>query len=330
MIKKLSNSLNNMVSEASRNIRLGMFVLIGTILLIGSLYLIGNKQNLFGSTFRLSAKFHNVNGLMKGNNVRFAGIDVGTVESVEIVNDSSVNVMMVIEKDVQFFIKKNAMASVGTDGLMGNRLVNINSIKDHSKSVEEGDELQTLRPVEMDDMVRTLDVTNENIKVITGNLRNITDKINSKNSLWSLLMDTIIAENVKSSIVNIKMVSNLSALITGDLKELTEGIKSGKGSIGALITDTSFSSRINQTIVKLERVSDTAAIITGDISGILKNVKQGKGSMGVFLKDTTFVYNLNKSMENIREGSKGFNENMEALKYSWPFKKYFRKQKKAK
>ena len=214
-----------MANEGDRNMRLGLFVTIGTALLIAALYFIGNKQNLFGSTFKISANFYNVSGLMTGNNVRFSGIDVGTVESVEIMNDSLVKVVMIIEKKIQPYLRKNAIANVGTDGLMGNKLININAgIKD-SPLIEENDVLQTLRPIEMDDMVRTLNVTNENIKVISGNLRNITDKINSKNSLWNLLMDTVVAENVKSTIVNIKLMSNQSVQITGDLKLLTENIK---------------------------------------------------------------------------------------------------------
>ena len=93
-----------MSNETSRNIRLGVFVIIGTLFIITAFYFIGNKQNLFGSTLRISAKFYNVGGLMKGNNVRFAGIDVGTVELVEIINDTAVNVVMIIEKKACKFI----------------------------------------------------------------------------------------------------------------------------------------------------------------------------------------------------------------------------------
>jgi phospholipid/cholesterol/gamma-HCH transport system substrate-binding protein len=315
-----------MANESARNIRLGIFVISGTTLLIAALYLIGNKQNLFGSTFSISAEFYNVNGLMKGNNVRFSGIDVGTVESVKIINDSSVRVVMVIEKNIQTYIKKNALASLGTDGLMGNKLVNINSVKQPAEYVEEGDVLKTLKPLEMDEMVRTLNVTNENIKVISSNLRNITDKINSKNSLWNLLMDTVVAENVKTAVVNLRLTSNNAVLITGNIKGLSENLKQGKGSIGALITDTTLAYRINQTVVKLERLSDTAAIISGDLSVLVKRLKMGKGSMGVLLNDTTLVHDLNKSIRSIDKGATSFDENMEALKYSWPFKKYFRKK----
>ena len=64
---------------------------------------------------------------MIGNNVRFAGIDVGTVQRIEIISDTLVKVTMVLDNKVLKFIHKNAVASVGTDGLMGNKLININS-----------------------------------------------------------------------------------------------------------------------------------------------------------------------------------------------------------
>lgn len=314
--------------EDSKNTKLGLFVVLGTLLLIAALYFIGTKQNLFGNTFKIVAKFRNVNGLMKGNNVRFAGIDVGTVKSIEIINDTAVDVVMLVEKKIQPYIKKNAVASVGTDGLMGNKLVNINSGSSPSASVVENDVLATVNPIEQDEMMRTLNSTNENVKAISSNLRTITDKINGKNNLWSLLMDTVVAGNLKTSVVNIKLMSNQALSVTGNLKGITDNIKHGKGSIGALITDTSFSSGIHQTIVNLQKVSDTAAIITGDLFFILKRLKQGQGSVGVLLNDTNFVYNLNTSLKSIDKGAGNFNENMEALKYAWPFKKYFRKIKK--
>ncbi len=319
-----------MAAQDSRNLRLGIFVIVGTTLLITALYIIGSKQNLFGSTFKISAQFNDVNGLMKGNNVRFAGINVGTVESVNIIADTSVNVIMIIENNAQQYIKKNALASVGTDGLMGNKLVNINSVNAESPIIEENDVLQSLKPIEMDQMVRTLDVTNENIKVISSNLRNITDKINSKNSLWNLLMDTIVAENIKTAVVNIKLMSNQGLYITGDLKGITDGIKKGKGTIGALVTDTIISSSIKQTVVKLQRISDSAAIVTGDISHIIRKLNQGKGSAGILLNDTNLIYNLNKGVKSIDKGAITLNEDLEALKHTWPLKKYFKKQSKKK
>lgn len=315
-----------MTKEISKNIRLGVFVLAGTVFLIAALYLIGNNHNLFGNTFRISAKFHNVNGLMPGNNVRFSGIDVGTVESVEIVSDSSVRVVMIIEEDIGIYIRKNAIASIGTDGLMGNKLVNINSSREQAEPIKEGDVLGTMRPIEQDEMIRTLNATNENMQVITANLRTITDRINSKNSLWSLLMDTVVAENVKASIVNIRIASNQSAVLTGNLTNITNDIRNGKGTLGALIADTTIAGNLKQIIVKFENINDSVAVITGNMSGIISGIKNGKGSVGVLLNDTTLVHNLNRGITNINTGALLLNEDLEAVRQSWPFRRYFRKQ----
>lgn len=315
-----------MANKSIRNISLGLFILIGTILLIVSMYMVGSKQNLFGSNFKIRAQFYDVNGLMKGNNVRFAGIDIGTVESVTIINDSLVNVVMVIQKDIQPYIKKNSIASIGTDGLMGNKLVNIVGGKASSERVKDGDLIVSRQPLETDEMIRTLKTTNDNVKVITDDLKKITQKINSSTSLWSLLQDAEVTEGIKNAVVNIKMASNRSAILTGDLSSIVKDIKDGKGSVGALLMDTSFSHKVNQTIVTVNVVSDKLAVITGDLQSVSEKIKRGDGAVGTLLMDTTFVNDLNLSLKNIKEGSKGFSDNMEALKHSFLLRRYFKKQ----
>lgn len=318
-----------MGKETSKNIRVGAFVLAGTVLLIFSLYLIGSKQNLFGSTFELKSQFKNVNGLMPGNNVRFTGIDVGTVKSVEIINDSTVDVTMVIENKVQAFIKKNATAMVGTDGLMGNKLINISSSNESAPSVVDGDFLVSKSPLGTDDMMRTLNVTNENVKDITIDLKNIVRRLNSPNTLWSILMDTVVAENVKQAIVNIKVTGERTAIITGDLSRIVRHVKEGKGTIGALIADTTFAVKLNQSIVNIKLITDSLALVTGDMHYISNKIKKGEGAIGTVLMDTTFVNNLNESMKNVRSGTKNFDEDMEALKHNILLRRYFKKKEKA-
>lgn len=320
-----------MATEVIRNLRLGIFVLVGTALLILSLYFIGNTKNLFGANFTISAEFKNVNGLMPGNNVRFAGIDVGTVASINIASDTSVKVVMIIEEKARKHIKKNALASIGTDGLMGNKLVNINNRLDVlAQSIEEGDVLQTLRPIETDEMLRTLNATNDNVQIISNNLKNITQKINNSNSLWSLLMDTVIAENLKSAVVSIKQSGQRTAIITGDLSALVSDAKGGKGTIGALLTDTALSGKLSQAVVSIQFVGKEMAIITGDLKNITEKINAGKGSVGTLLMDTTFVHNLNQSMAKIDAGSASFTEVMEGLKHSIFLRRYFKKQQKKK
>lgn len=317
-----------MANEMNRNLRLGIFVLAGTAFLILMLYFIGAKKSMFSNTFRISAEFYNVNGLMSGNNVRFSGINVGTVESVEIVSDSSVRVVMLIEDKVKQFIKKNSVASVGTDGLMGNKLVNINAPKNEKPgaAIDDGDILTTLRPIETDEMVRTLSTTNDNIKSITTDLKNIAHKINSRNTLWSLLMDTVVAENIKQAVVNIKMAGSNAAVVIGDLSHLAKDVRHGKGLIGTLITDTTLSTRLDHTLVKLDVAGDNMAVITGDLTKVSKKMNTNEGTLGMLIMDTMFVKDLKSAMKNIDQGAGGFNDNMEALKHNIFLRKYFKKK----
>lgn len=319
-----------MFKDTNRNIRLGVFVLAGTLSLIIAMYFIGAKQSLFTNTFKLHVNFHNVDGLMRGNNVRFAGIDVGTVDQVIITSDSTVKVVLKIESKYKEYIKKNALVSIGTDGLMGNKLVNINSNSEEGKPIEENDVLESIRPIETDAMLRTLNKTNEDFNSIAHNLRIITERVNNSNTLWNLLTDTTVADNVKNAIVSIKLTGERTAEVSGDLKRIVAAIKSGKGSLGALITDTTLSSQLRQTIVKINVVSDTLAYITGDLNYVTGKIRNGEGAVGTLLMDTSFVNNLNQSVINIRKGSKSLEENMEALKSSFLLKRYFKKQQKSK
>lgn len=320
-----------MAKELGHNIKLGIFVLAGTIFLMVILYLMGEKKRLFGSTFRVTAEFNNVNGLMTGNNVRFGGINVGTVENIEIANDSSILVTMLIEEKVRKFIKKDAIAAVGTDGLMGNKLVNINGSGVAGVAcLEENDRLASRRPIETDEMLRTLNTTNDNIAAITTDLKKITQRINSRNTLWSLLMDTVVADNVKQAIVNIKLTGSRSAIITGDLATIVEHVKMGKGVAGSLLTDTSLSGKLESTVVKLDKVGDKMAVVTGDLSKISERINKGEGAIGMLVMDTVFVHDLKSAVKNADSGAAGFRDNMEALKHNFFLKKYFRKKEKAK
>ena len=315
-----------MSEEKSRNIRLGIFVLAGTLLLVLTLYFIGSRQNLFGSTFKIRVRFNNVNGLMQGNNVRFAGIDVGTVSSVKIENDTTVLVELVIEDRVQQFIKKNAIASVGTDGLMGNKLVNINASALPSVPVNDGDIITSLRPLEMDEMVRTLGSTNDNILVVTENLRKITHNISNRNSFWHLLSDTNMASDVRNSVSDLRQSSRNTAEFTGDLKMVSGHIKAGKG-MGAVLYDSVTPARLKNASINLQVMSDSAKHLSGTLTSMINEVNSGKGSLGKLVRDSSLILNINRSVISLDSAATNLDRNLDALQYSWPFKKGFRKMK---
>jgi phospholipid/cholesterol/gamma-HCH transport system substrate-binding protein len=313
------------------NVKLGLFVLAGALFLIFSLYMIGRNRNLFGSTFTISASFQNVNGLMPGNNVRFSGIDVGTVKNVELESDTSVRVVMIINKKLKKYIKKNSIAAVGTDGLMGNKLINISGQPGNSPSVEDGDKILSLIPVETDAMLRTLNITNENIASISSDLKTITQKINNSASLWKLLSDATIARDVKQAALNIKTASHNAAVAGNEFVALTRRVKSGDGLAGALIVDTVLVYKLRQSLSDIQLASNQAAIMATDLKVVAERMKQGEGAAGSLLSDSLMLERLNQTFKNVEEGTAKFNENMEAMQHHPLFRGYFKdKEKEAK
>jgi phospholipid/cholesterol/gamma-HCH transport system substrate-binding protein len=194
-----------MKKESGNTIRLGIFVTIGIMLFIIAIYFIGQKQHLFTSTFRISGIFHNVSGLQVGNNVRFAGINVGTIEHIEIINDTSIKVDMIIDEDTRQFIKKDAVAMIGSDGLMGSKILNIGPGTSNNGPIQHNDFIRTIQPINIDDVFNKLKVTTDNAAVITTDLSIITGRISSgKGTIGKLFMDTVLAENIDRTMTNIE------------------------------------------------------------------------------------------------------------------------------
>jgi len=186
-------------------IRLGLFVAGGLTLFVLAIFIIGKQKNLFNPVFRLNTTFYNISGLQVGNNIRFSGIDVGTVDDINILNDSTVKVVMFIRKEVQKFIKSDCKAAIGSEGLIGSKLIIITQGSYDAPIASEGQQIESNEPVEMDAIMSSLKVTADNAAIISFQLAEILIKVNSGNgTLGRLIQDSTIAENLNQTIVNLK------------------------------------------------------------------------------------------------------------------------------
>lgn len=317
-----------MKTKGIDNAKLGLFVMAGVLFLIVTLYMIGKNRNLFGSTFTLKAVVNNVNGLVPGNNVRFKGIDVGTVKSIMLHDDSSIYVTLTIDNKMKNFIKQNAVASISTDGLMGNKMLNINSVSGEAPAVKEGSLIHSVKPVETDEMLRTLSVTNNNLERITYNLRQITAKLNSSNSLWNLLSDSVVSQDIKLAIRDFRHAGSNTADLTSNAKKLVSRYDQGEGLAETIFTDSTLSQRLNHSLTKIQEASEKTADMMENLESVIAELKQGEGTAGLILADTTLRNILLRSADNVEEGTFRFNENMEAMRSNFLFKGYFKEQEK--
>jgi phospholipid/cholesterol/gamma-HCH transport system substrate-binding protein len=194
-----------MKKDSSNKIKLGIFISLGITVFILGIYFIGEGKQLFRSTFRVSGVFKDVAGLQAGNNVRLSGINVGTVENISIVSDTTVRVEIIIDESIRKFIKKDAVANIGSEGLIGNKVLIINPGTGGKMEIENNDTLQTVQPNSIDDILISLKTTIDNTSHITSDLSKITSSIESgKGTIGRLLMDRSMMQNFDSTFVNLK------------------------------------------------------------------------------------------------------------------------------
>lgn len=316
---------------SSQNIRLGIFVVAGTLLLLFAAYLIGSRENMFVKTFALSAVFKNVNGLQNGNNVRFSGINIGTVNRIEMINDTTIYVYMTIEEKMQDHIRKNAIATIGSDGLVGSMLVNIVPSMGKAQWVENGDELQSYSRISSQDMLSTLNVTNENAALLTSNLLEVTQSLmEGKGVLGRLLIDTVMVQDLQQIITNLDKSSHHANATLSELQAIVGKIDMEESVAGVLLTDSVAAANLSNSIGNLETSSMEIREMTKDLGQLIKGLDTGEGMLHLVSKDTTMSNLLMKTMHNIEEGTDKFNENMEALKHNFLTRGYFRKLEKEK
>jgi phospholipid/cholesterol/gamma-HCH transport system substrate-binding protein len=304
--------------------------MMGLVFLVLTLYLIGKNRNLFGATYVLKARFENVQGLKPGNNVRYAGIDVGTVKKIDILNDTLLEVSIILEDRMLQVIRKNALASIGTDGFVGNKLVNILPSHYPAELAQEGDVLGVKKSLDTDELIRSFSKTGTDISGLTASIRKTFDNLNSSQELWSLLNDPQLSNSIRRSALNIEKASASTDSIMNGLHLLVQNLNEGKGTVGQLLRDTAASHELKEAIVKMEGAGFQAQQLLlqlQDLTELVKNdLNAGSGPLGALIKDTAMTSNLRKSIQGINKGAGSFNQVMEAIKHSFLFRPYFRKR----
>ena len=310
-------------------VRLGIFVIVGSLLLVIAVYLIGKQQLMFGSSFELAAVFKNINGLQKGNNVRFSGINVGTVSTIEMENDTTIRVTMTIEEDMLGHIKKDAIAAIGSDGLVGSMIINITPGKGNTELVQAGDEIRSLSRIASEDMLQTLNVTNENAALLTEDLLTLTNAlVKGEGTLGKLIFDSAMAGNLNSTVSNLEMASANANQTMNELTEFFTSETLDNSPAGVILKDSLSGEKVRLLISNLETSSMAIDSVLSDLHLLINSAKEGDGAVNYLLYDSVLVQRLDTTMQNIEEGAIRLNENMEAMKSNFLFRGYFKKQEK--
>lgn len=235
-----------MKKESGYQWKLGMFVVIGLVLFVGTIYFVGKQKNLFGSTFELYSKFNSVSGLEVGNNVRLSGINVGTVDDIDFLTDTTVVIKMIIKDEVRKYIKKDAIASISSHGLMGDKVLVISAGKTSNVVVENNDYITSKKAIEMDDLMVSVKKSVDNAAVITSELAQFSYSMNNGNgALSKLISDEQFGNSIKNTILNLENS-------TTEFKRFTVNMNNGKGALSKLVTDERMGKVIDSSLTNVK------------------------------------------------------------------------------
>ena len=319
-----------MAAKKTDHLRLGLFVLAGTLVLVAGLYLLGANRSLFRKTITVSAQFGQVSGLRPGNNVRYAGINVGTVRDIRIVSDTAVLVTMDIRQQDAGHIRSNAIASLGNDGLMGSKLVNLGPGDGQGTPIADGTHLRSSVPLDTDLMMRTLDRTNANMAAITDDLRQLSVRLNAPGGLAQLLGDTALAGQVRLALGDLGHSAAQLRSATTNVDGMLAGVSAGKGVIGMLVGDPAAEQQVRDWLATMQHLADSLAQAAAQVDRFAQNLNMPGGLAHTLSRDTAVAGDVRRTLQQLERSSILLEEDLKALQRNWFFRRYFREKERGK
>lgn len=201
--------------------RVGAFIIVALLAFGAMVFLLGNKQFLFSRTYNINAGFENVAGLDEGAPVRAGGVRIGTVKSIQLPHQpqDKITVDLELASDTRDVIKKDSIATIETEGLLGNKYIAVSFGSADAEQVRSGDTIESRPAVDYGDVAKKasdmLDSAKQAVdssKVAIGNINEATD----------------------------------------DMKSITEKMNSGQGTMGALLNDRSLYQGLNSTVAQAQ------------------------------------------------------------------------------
>ena len=312
--------------EIAQQIKLGAFVLAGLSLFLMSVFLIGSENNIFSRTFTVSAVFRNVEGLKAGDNVWLSGVKIGTVSDVRIISEGKVVVDLSLKNRQNQFIQKDAVASIGSDGLVGSKIVVIKPGKSN-ETVSDEDTLNTISPTDTQDIINLAKDVGENTRSLTSDLRMIAARLTEGQGIvGELLTDGTISQEIRAAVLNLRQTGTNTARASAELQSLINELRTGPGLLPMLVSDTTYANTFRNALANIEKVSVNAGEVSQSLENLASKINDQNNAVGVLLTDSVVANQLKHTIENAEQASHKLDENMEAMQHNFLFRGYFRRQ----
>lgn len=316
-----------------RAVIVGIFIFLGLAIFIITVLTLGSQKKTFGDSVRLKAFFDNVNGLQKGNNIWFSGVKVGTIKEITIIGNGKVEVDMNVEEKSAGFIRKDAMAKLSTDGLIGNKIIEIYGGTPQASRISQGDTLSGEKLLSTDAMMNTLSKNNDNILAITNDLKTITGGIaQGKGSIGKLLTSDDLSDNLNNTVLTVQRASENLERLSANISNYTASLNNKGSFANELVTDTVVFSKLRGTMTQLQSVAENAKEVIDNLKTTTTTLNNGlsdkNAPAGMLLNDEKTANGIKATLQNLQSASKKLDEDLEAVQHNFLFRRYFKKKAK--
>ncbi len=319
--------------KTNRGVVVGIFIFLGIAIFIVTILTLGGQQKTFKNSITVKTVFNDVEGLQKGNNVWFSGVKIGTVKRLSFVGNSKVEVDINIEEKSREFIRKDAMAKIGSEGFIGNKLIEIFGGSPKAAPIEEGDMLKVLETTSTDEMIGTFQANNKNLLEITTDLKVVSKRLtNGEGTVGKLLTDERLANELSSVMAALHRASANTERLTSTIAGYTSRLNNRGTLANELVTDTAVFARLRATSIQLDEVSRTAKEVIQGLNDATLQVNSGLNNenapLGMLLRNEEAGSNISTILQNLNTSSKKLDENMEALQHNFLLRGFFKKKAK--
>lgn len=316
----------------------GVFIIVAILIFVVLIFTLGGEKKSFTKKFPVKVVFTDISGLKEGNNIWFSGVRVGTVKKIHLKGASEVEVTLNIEEKVRSFIHKDASVKVSSEGLLGNKLVVLYGGSLTSPVIENNDYVTAQIISPNDDIMVLLKAAGKNLLEISGNINEVSKKINAGDgTIGKLINDPSALNTLQASLSNFKTVSLNSKKVIDNIQGFTERMNTEGSSINKIFSDTVMYDSVNAIISQIKEVTVTAGEISNNIKLFAENIKKASGSLedtsnatGMILHSKQLAQQLQLIINNLEAASYKMDEDLEAIQHNFLFRGYFRKKEKNK
>ncbi|HEV8506427.1 MAG TPA: MlaD family protein [Chitinophagaceae bacterium] len=315
--------------QGKRAVIVGIFILVAVAIFMGALITLGKQKKTFTKGILVKAVFDNVNGLQVGNNIWFSGVKVGTVKKMELTNNARVIVDMTIDKKLRDFIHEDAKAKIGSDGLIGNKIVVLYGGTQGAPAIKANDILQVEAALSTEEMMNSLQENNKNLLAITGDFKMISRRLaNGEGSVGRLLTDDSFMDQLQATAGTLQKASANIQVLSSNMADFSAKLQTEGTLANDLVSDTTIFKSLRSSVAQIQEASDNAKQLTDNLKTVSQKINDSSNTVGVLLHDQQTADNLRATIGNLQSGTQKFDEDMEALQHNFLFRGFFRKKAK--